>query len=67
MTALEALQNMATHADSRIVVHVSPQEDKRRTVPKFFAQLGNKTISPVLEYGHLNHFLLGYSKAKGQP
>ncbi len=56
MTALEALQNMATHADSRIVVHVSPQEDKRRTVPKFFAQLGNKT-----------NFLLGYAKAKGQP
>ena len=61
---LQALQNMANYADSRITVHLIPNyADKRRTVPKFCANIGNVTISPTLGYSNLNHFLLGYSAA----
>ncbi len=61
---LQALQNMANSANSRITVHLRPYyDDKRRTVPKFYANIGNVTISPTLDYSNLNHFLLGYSSA----
>lgn len=61
---LQALQNMANSANSRITVHLRPYyDDNRRTVPKFYANIGNVTISPTLDYSNLNHFLLGYSSA----
>lgn len=62
---LTALANMAEHAGSGIVIHLKQCEDKRRTVPKFFANIGNATISPVLDYSNMNCFLMGYAKAKG--
>lgn len=38
-------------------------QDKRKKVKKYFAQIGQRTISPKLEYGEMNMFLLGWSKA----
>ena len=54
---------MANSANSGITVHSHPQQDKRRTVPMFFANIGTVTISPVLDYTGLNCFLMGYAKA----
>ena len=59
---LTALQNMANHAGHCVTVHQRPQQDKRRTVPMFFANIGNETISPVLDYNSLNCFLMGFAK-----
>lgn len=67
MNPLTALQNMADHCHAGITVHEHLEQDKRRTVPKFFANIGQRTISPVLVYTGLNCFLMGYIKAKGQP
>ena len=47
-----------------LVIHEKYQEDKRRTVNKYFATLDGISISPVLDYENLNHFILGFSKAK---
>jgi len=64
LVKLQALQMMANSANSGITVHLIPNyDDKRRTVPKFCANIGNVTISPTLDYSNLNHFLLGYSSA----
>jgi hypothetical protein len=63
LVKLQALQMMANSANSGITVHSFQQQDKRRTVPMFFANIGTVTISPVLDYTALNCFLMGYSKA----
>lgn len=39
-------------------------EDKRKKVPMFFANIGNETISPVLNYNDMNNFLHGWIRAK---
>jgi len=54
---------MANSANSGITVHSFQQQDKRRTVPMFFANIGTVTISPVLDCTALNCFLMGYSRA----
>lgn len=59
-----ALQNAAKYAGGAITIHECNNLDKRKTVPKFFAQIGQETISPVLDYAGLNYFLHGYGKAK---
>lgn len=62
---LTALQNMAKSAGCGITVCQYQPQDKRRTVPKFFANIGSETISPVLPYCELNHFLMGYARSNG--
>jgi hypothetical protein len=61
---LEALQNAANYAGGGAVIHQKQSDDKRKTKPLFFAQVGQKTISPVLDYDGLNHFLLGLRVGK---
>lgn len=38
-------------------------EDKRKTTPMYVATKNGTTVSPVLNYDMLNHFLLGWYKA----
>jgi hypothetical protein len=61
ITELEALQNAANL--SGLTIHEKPFEDKRKTAKKYFAQRGTNTVSPVLDYENLNHFLLGWNNA----
>lgn len=57
---LLALQNMARSNGSSVEIHQKITQDKRKTVPMFFAQLtGGRTFSPVLDYTGLNCFLMG--------
>jgi hypothetical protein len=62
---LTALQNMANASELSIVIHEKIYQDKRVKTKKYFAQIkGKGTISPVLDYSNLNHFLLGMLNAK---
>lgn len=69
ITEIEALQN---HVNSinflGLFIYEKLQDDKRRTTKKYFLQIGKESISPVLDYENMNHFLLGFKKAlKHQP
>jgi len=55
---LEALQNAAN--DLGIEIYSKNQEDKRKTVKLYFAHSNGSTVSPVLDYENMNHFLLGW-------
>ena len=57
----EALQNFATTLG--LTVHIRYFEDKRKR-PKYFLCKCLVSISPVLNYNDLNHFMLGYSRCK---
>jgi hypothetical protein len=57
---LEALQNATM--DLGLIVHIN-HFDYCRKKPKFYVQLGIESISPVLDYDKMNHFLLGYRRA----
>ena len=57
-TEIESLQNAAN--DLGIVIHQKQYEDKRQKIKKYFAVIGKISISPVLDYGNMNHFLLGW-------
>jgi hypothetical protein len=59
---LEALQNAANRVD--LVVHLKQTQDKRKRVNRYFLTKNGTSISPVLDYEHLNCFLLGFIKAK---
>jgi hypothetical protein len=58
MNELQSLQNAADTIG--LTVHESINQDKRKTVKKYFLQKENTTHSPVLPYKELNHFILGY-------
>ncbi len=58
-TELQALQNAADGLG--LTIHEKPfYEDKRKTIKKYFAKKRNETVSPVLDYEQLNHFLSGW-------
>ena len=61
MTEIQALQNAATAIG--LTIHEKYQDDKRKTVKKYFATKGGVSVSPVLDYENLNMFLLGWIKA----
>lgn len=61
ITELQALQNAADRIG--LIIHEYFTQDKRKSVKKYFAQRGQETISPVLDYEQLNYFLLGFIKA----
>lgn len=64
MTKLEALTNAVISANvAGLKVYEKYSEDKRKTVNKYFVTLEGTTISPVLNYENMNHFILGFSKA----
>jgi len=62
ITELQALQNAANVIG--LTVYEKCQNDKRKTLKRYFANRGDETVSPVLDYEQLNHFLLGWIKCK---
>ena len=59
-TQLEALNNAVSYFGLKnVTLHKKQYNDKRKKVSKFFLQQGAETISPVLDYNEMNHFLLG--------
>lgn len=58
ITELEALQNAANSLE--IDIKEKQEQDKRKTVNRFFAMFKGKSVSPVLDYEQMNHFLLGW-------
>ena len=57
---LEALNNALQYFGLKnINIHEKQYSDKRKKVSKFFLQNGAETISPVLDYNEMNHFILG--------
>jgi hypothetical protein len=61
MSEIEALQNAANATNLKgLVVHEYLHQDKRKSIKKYFVKLANNgTISPILDYEQMNHFLLG--------
>ncbi len=60
ITQLEALNNAVSHLGLKnVILHQKQYSDKRKKVSKFFLQQGAETISPVLDYNEMNHFILG--------
>ena len=61
-TQLEALNNALSYFGFKnVILHEKQYSDKRKKVSKFFLQQGAETISPVLDYNEMNHFILGMS------
>ena len=59
-TQLDALNNSLSYFGFKnINLYEKQYSDKRKKVSKFFLQQGAKTISPVLNYNEMNHFILG--------
>ena len=64
-TQLDALNNALNYFGFKnINLHEKQYSDKRKRVSKFFLQQGAKTISPVLNYNEMNHFILGMGAVK---
>lgn len=40
------------------------QHDDRKKIGKFFLRLNGTSISPILNYDNMNHFILGMTKMK---
>ena len=60
ITQLEALNNSLRYFGLKnVIIHKKQYSDKRKKVSKFFLQQGAETISPVLDYNEMNHFILG--------
>ena len=56
----QALQNaLNSFGLKNVILHEKQYSDKRKKVSKFFLQDGAETISPVLDYNEMNHFILG--------
>lgn len=65
ITELQALQNALSDLPD-LQVHEKHFGDRRNTLKKYFLhnETTGETISPVLDYDNLNHFILGFSRAK---
>jgi len=62
---LESLNNFVQNIGvQNLAVYEKPIHDKRKTIKKYFVNLGNATLSPVLDYSQMNLFLLGLHNAK---
>jgi hypothetical protein len=57
---LESLQNAVNYSKS-LEVSIYIENDQRKN-PMFILSLKGVTISPVLNYDKMNHFLLGFNK-----
>lgn len=57
----ESLRNFANALE--LTVHINYFEDKRKS-PKYFLSKEKTSISPILDYNGLNHFMLGFLKCK---
>ena len=57
---MEALENALSYFGFKnVILHEKQYSDKIKKVSKFFLQQGALTISPVLDYNEMNHFILG--------
>lgn len=62
---LEALQNAVTSVNLEgLKIRQVYSEDNRKKINRFTLDLNGLVISPVLNYDKMNHFILGFSKAK---
>ena len=65
ITQLEALNNSLSYFGLKnVILHEKQYSDKRKKVSKFFLQQGAETISPVLDYGNMNYFIMGMGASK---
>ena len=56
----EALENaLNSFGLNNLTIYPKISVDKREKKPKFFLNNGFQTISPVLDYENMNHFILG--------
>lgn len=62
-TELQALQNAANKIPG-LVVYEFINPDKRVKTKKYYCLLFGTHISPTVDYDRLNHFILGFIKAK---
>lgn len=64
-TEIQALQNSADYLNiGALKVIEWYSNDKRKTNKKYYLTLEGTTISPVLDYEQMNHFLLGMHRMK---
>lgn len=62
---LTALQNAADSMNlDRMEVKEKYFDDKRKTGKKYYLTHNSTSISPVLDYSAMNHFILGMIRAK---
>lgn len=60
---LEYLKNAVNYSQvENLEVHIWLDNDNRKKIPKFVLTHKKNTISPVLNYDKMNHFLLGFNK-----
>lgn len=63
MNAQDQAQSLQNAADKiGLFIHIKHNTDKRKKKPLFFLSKNGVSISPVLDYLNMNHFILGYSK-----
>ena len=61
-TQLEALNNAVVSMNLEgLEVLQYIQHDNRKKIGKFFLRLNGTSISPILNYNEMNHFILGMS------
>ena len=59
-TQLEALNNAVVSMNLEgLEVLQYIQHDNRKKIGKFFLRLNGTSISPILNYNEMNHFILG--------
>ena len=63
MAEFLALKNAADNITGA-TIQQKDVEDRRKTIPKYFITIMGTTISPVLDYDKMNHFLLGFLRAQ---
>ena len=60
---LEALNNAVVSMNLEgLEVRQYIQHDNRKKIGKFFLRLNGNSISPILNYDNMNHFILGMMK-----
>lgn len=57
-TGIQSLQNAADLIG--LIILERYEQDKRKTVKKYYAKKDKLSVSPMLSYDNMNHFLLGW-------
>lgn len=61
MTELEALTNAAQGLG--LQVHKKYEQDRRKTVDKYFVSMNGMSVSPLYDYEQMNCFLQGWGRS----
>jgi hypothetical protein len=65
ITEIQALQNAVNSCKvENMEIREKFFDDKRKSTKKYFITINRACISPVLDYEQMNHFILGFIKAK---